>query len=196
LATRVRGYRWTRFVRLTGSQYAANIEIRTIITYSPFSTFATNLRTDPTANLGTTLQYRSFLVLGILYILGAFLFFIGIGAIWNGAKVEPTAPRASTKGLQQGAVHRTIPPLGIPDEIPVAVCDYYGSQKALKDFPLSTEDTYARIQRDNPEDISVFPRLYRESQFKFTRKTRPAGTAAIAEPNAIPISVPPWNLAL
>ena len=43
--------------------------------------------------------------------------------------------------------------LGIHDDIPATVYDYYASQKHLKNFPFSPDDTYSEIQRDDPLDI-------------------------------------------
>jgi hypothetical protein len=43
--------------------------------------------------------------------------------------------------------------IGIPEEIPATVFDYYTAAGIWKNFPLSPDDAYSQILSDNPDDI-------------------------------------------
>jgi len=91
--------------------------------------------------------------MGLLYILGGFLLFIAVGAMWNGAKLRRLRHERQGKEFSRERFIEAFSQLGIPEAIPATVYDYYGSQKSLKDFPFSPDDTYTEILRDAPEDI-------------------------------------------
>jgi hypothetical protein len=50
-------------------------------------------------------------------------------------------------------------PLGVPDAIPATVFDHYTSHGVWKDFPLSPNDTYSKLWKDDPEDIEEDARI-------------------------------------
>jgi hypothetical protein len=43
--------------------------------------------------------------------------------------------------------------IGIPENIPVAVYDYYGSQAAYKGFSFLPHDEYSKVLCDDPDDL-------------------------------------------
>jgi hypothetical protein len=91
--------------------------------------------------------------MGLLYIIGGFLFFIAVGAMWNDSKLRRLRRERQGKDFSRERFIEVFRQLGIPDEIPAAVYDCYGSQKQLKGFPFSADDTYAEILHDDPADI-------------------------------------------
>jgi hypothetical protein len=91
--------------------------------------------------------------MGLLYILGAFLFFIALGAIWNEAKLRRLRRERQGKNFSRDRFIEEFRHLGIPEEIPATIYDYYCSQKPWKDFPFSPDDTYSEILHDDPADI-------------------------------------------
>lgn len=91
--------------------------------------------------------------MGLLYIIGGFLLFIAVGAMWNDTKLRRLRRERQGKDFSREHFIEAFRQIGIPDEIPAAVYDYYGSKKQLKSFPFSADDTYAEILHDDPEDI-------------------------------------------
>jgi hypothetical protein len=91
--------------------------------------------------------------MGLLYIFGGFALFIAAGALWNGVRLRRLRRERSGKGFTRERFIEAFRDLGIPDKIPAAVYDYYVSRKGLDEFPLSPEDTFATIHRDDPYDI-------------------------------------------
>jgi hypothetical protein len=91
--------------------------------------------------------------MGLLFIFGGFLAFIAVGAMWNGAKLRRLRAERQGKNFNRERFVETFRELGIPEIVPTTVYDYYATQKALRDFPFSPDDTYSQILRDDPEDI-------------------------------------------
>ena len=73
--------------------------------------------------------------------------------MWNDSKLRRLRRERQGKDFSRERFIEVFRQLGIPDEIPAAVYDYYGSQKQLKGFPFSADDTYAEILHDDPADI-------------------------------------------
>jgi hypothetical protein len=91
--------------------------------------------------------------MGVLYILGRFLFFIAVGAMWYELRLRRLRHERQGKNFSRKRFVEAFPQLGIPEDIPATVYDYYGSQRPLKDFPFSPHDTYSEILHDDLADI-------------------------------------------
>jgi hypothetical protein len=90
--------------------------------------------------------------MGLLYIAGAFLFLIGVGIIWNAIRVRRLRREREGKDFGREQFIKTFRPLGIPDNVPAMVYDYYASQEAWKGFPFSPDDSYSKVMCADPED--------------------------------------------
>ena len=91
--------------------------------------------------------------MGLLYIFGALILFIVLGMALNQFRLRRLRRARQGDGLSRGKFIVSFRQLGIPDNIPNAVYDYYCSQEAWKNFPFSPNDTYAEVLRQAPEDM-------------------------------------------
>jgi len=57
------------------------------------------------------------------------------------------------KGFTREKFVESFRSIGIPDEIPATVFDYYTSSGIWKNFPLSADDAYSQILGGDPDDI-------------------------------------------
>jgi hypothetical protein len=57
------------------------------------------------------------------------------------------------KGLSREQFLQAFREIGIPENIPAAVYDYYGSQEAYKGFAFLPDDEYSKVLYDDPDDL-------------------------------------------
>ena len=88
-----------------------------------------------------------------LYIFGAFILFIAIWVAVDQFRLRRLRRQRQGKGFSRERFIEAFRPLGIPDNIPATVYDYYGSQKAWKAFPFSPDDRYSEVLHDDPDDL-------------------------------------------
>jgi len=93
--------------------------------------------------------------MGLVYILGAFALFIAGGIVWGELKLRRLRNKRHGDAFGREHFIEAFRRMGVPDHIPAAVYDYYGSQRQLKNFPFSSDDTYSDIWHDDPEDIDA-----------------------------------------
>jgi hypothetical protein len=91
--------------------------------------------------------------MGLLYAFVAFVLFVAIWVFVNQFRLRRLRRRRQANGFSRDQFIEAFRQLGIPDKIPAAVYDYYGSQKAWKDFPLSPDDRYSEVLHDDPDDL-------------------------------------------
>jgi hypothetical protein len=89
-------------------------------------------------------------LLGILALLALF---VTVWVFYSQRKIRRLRRDRLANGISRDQFIETFRKLGISDTFSTKVYDYYGSQKALKDFPFSPDDRYADILHDDPEDI-------------------------------------------
>jgi hypothetical protein len=92
-------------------------------------------------------------MMGLVYIFGVFLLFIGVWVTVNQLKLRRLRRQRQGHGFMRKEFVEGFRSLGISEKIPGTVFDYYTSQSAWKNFPLSPDDTYSRVLCDDPEDI-------------------------------------------
>src|SRR5580704_3191691 len=91
--------------------------------------------------------------MGLLYAFVAFVLFVAIWVFVNQFRLRRLRRRRQANGLSRDEFIEAFRQLGIPDKIPATVYDYYGSQKAWKDFPFSPDDRYSEVLHDDPDDL-------------------------------------------
>jgi hypothetical protein len=91
--------------------------------------------------------------MGLLYAFVAFFFFVVIWVVVNQVQLQRLRRRRQANGSSRNQFIEAFRQLGIPDNIPATVYDYYGSQKAWKDFPFSPDDKYSEVLHDDPDDL-------------------------------------------
>jgi hypothetical protein len=91
--------------------------------------------------------------MGLLYAFVAFFLFVVIWAVVNQFRLRRLRRKRQANGFNRDQSIEAFLQLGIPDNIPATVYDYYGSQKAWKDFPFSPDDRYSEVLHDDPDDL-------------------------------------------
>jgi hypothetical protein len=91
--------------------------------------------------------------MGLLYICAVFAVLVVGWAAVNQFRLRRLRSRRRAVGVNRSEFVDAFRGLGIPDDIPAAVYDYYGSLRAWKDFPFSPDDTYSEVLRDDPDDL-------------------------------------------
>jgi hypothetical protein len=91
--------------------------------------------------------------MGLLYIFGVFLLFIAVWVVIDQLRLRRLRRQRQGGAFSQAQFVEAFRQLGIPDNIPAAVYDYYGSQRAWKDFPFSPDDKYSEVLHDDPWDL-------------------------------------------
>lgn len=83
----------------------------------------------------------------------AILPFVGIFSLISSWKLRRLRREREGKGLTRENFIISFRQIGVPDEIPAAVFDYYTSNGMWKDFPLSPDDAYSEVLWDDPDDL-------------------------------------------
>ena len=91
--------------------------------------------------------------MGLLYIFGAVIFFIAILAIVGRIRLNRIRRERHGKGFSRERFLEAFREIGIPENIPAAVFDFYGSQKAYRGFSFLPDDEYSKVLCDDPDDI-------------------------------------------
>ncbi len=91
--------------------------------------------------------------MGLFYIFGAFILFIVLGMALNQFRLRRLKRARQSDEFSREKFIATFLQLGIPENIPSTVYDFYRSQGAWKNFPFSPDDTYAEVLRQAPEDM-------------------------------------------
>lgn len=81
------------------------------------------------------------------------LLLIIVGVIVAQLRLRGLRHERQGKGFTREKFINAFHELGVPDDIPAAVYDYYTSQKAWKDFPFYPDDAYSEVLHDDPEDL-------------------------------------------
>jgi hypothetical protein len=89
----------------------------------------------------------------LLYGLIGFFFFVAIWVVVNRVRLRILRRQRQANGFGRDQFIEAFRQLGIPDNIPSTVYDYYGSRKAWKDFPFSPDDKYSEVLHDDPDDL-------------------------------------------
>jgi hypothetical protein len=91
--------------------------------------------------------------MGLIYIFGALMLFIVLGMALNQLRLRRLRRERQSNGFSREEFIGAFRQLGIPDNMPTAVYDYYCSLEAWKNFPFSSNDTYPEVLRQAPEDM-------------------------------------------
>jgi hypothetical protein len=91
--------------------------------------------------------------MGLLYAVVGFFFFVLLWAVVRQFRLRRLRRKRRANGFSRDQFIEAFRQLGIPDNIPATVYDYYGSQKAWKDFPFSPDDKYSEVLNDDPDDV-------------------------------------------
>jgi hypothetical protein len=91
-------------------------------------------------------------MIGLLYIFGAFLLFIGVLYL-DQLKLWRLRRERQGHGFTREHFVDAFRPLGVPDAVSATVFDYYTSRGVWKGFPLSPDDAYSQVLYDDPQDI-------------------------------------------
>ena len=91
--------------------------------------------------------------MGLLYTFGAFFLFVLIWVVVRQIRLRRLRRERQANGSRRDQFIETFRQVKIPDNIPATVYDYYGSQKAWKDFPFTPDDRYSEILHDDPDDL-------------------------------------------
>ena len=92
-------------------------------------------------------------MMGLVYIFGAAFLLVAVGVVVHHLKLRRLRLRRQGHGFTREQFIEAFRSLGISEKIPGTVFDYYTSQSAWKNFPLSPDDTYSQVLCDDPEDI-------------------------------------------
>jgi hypothetical protein len=89
-------------------------------------------------------------------LLYAFVAFVILNATWMGIdsfRLRRLRISRQASGYNKERFVAAFRELGIPDNIPETVYQYYGSQRAFRDFPFAPDDKYSEVLHDAPDDI-------------------------------------------
>jgi hypothetical protein len=92
-------------------------------------------------------------MMGLVYIFGAFLLFIGGWVAVDQLRLRWLRRQRQGKSFTREAFIEAFRPLGVPDAIAATVFDYYTSHGVWKGFPFSPDDAYSLVLYDDPDDI-------------------------------------------
>lgn len=92
-------------------------------------------------------------MMGLVYIFGVFLLFIGVWVAIGQLKLRRLRRQRQGHGFTRQQFVDAFRPLGVSDAISATVFDYYTSRGVWKGFPLSPDDTYSQVLYDDPQDI-------------------------------------------
>jgi hypothetical protein len=92
-------------------------------------------------------------MMGLVYIFGVFLLFIGVWVAVDQLKLRRLRRQRQGHGFTREQFVDVFRPLGVPEKIPSNVFDYYASHGVWKSFPYSPDDAYSQVLCDDPDDI-------------------------------------------
>ena len=92
-------------------------------------------------------------MIAFLCILGGILVFIVIGMVVDNLRLGRLRRQRRGGDFGREPFIAAFRQDGIPDNVPAAVYDYYGSRGIWKDFPFSPGDRYSEVLCDDPEDL-------------------------------------------
>jgi hypothetical protein len=81
------------------------------------------------------------------------LIIVGVATVFGYLKLRRLRRMREGKAFTRGYFIESFRSSGVPERIPATVFDYYTSSGALRDFPLSPDDTYSEVLWDDPIDI-------------------------------------------
>jgi hypothetical protein len=91
--------------------------------------------------------------MGLMYIFGALLLLIVIWVTMDQLRLRKLRHQRQGKGFSRERFIKAFRELGIPENIPATVFDYYDSQKRWNAFPFSPDDKYSEVLYDDPDDL-------------------------------------------
>jgi hypothetical protein len=92
-------------------------------------------------------------MMGLVYIFGGFLLFIGMWVAVDQLKLRRLRRQRQGHGFTKEQFVDAFRSLGVSDTISATVFDYYTSRGVWKGFPFSPNDAYSRVLYDDPQDI-------------------------------------------
>jgi hypothetical protein len=92
-------------------------------------------------------------MMGLLYGFIGFVLFVAIWVVVDRIRLQMLRRQRQTNAFSRDQFIETFRQLEIPDIIPSTVYNYYGSQKAWKNFPFSPDDKYSEVLHDDPDDL-------------------------------------------
>ena len=89
----------------------------------------------------------------LIILFGGLIVWVGTWVVVRRLRLRQLRLRRQREGFGRESFIKAFRNDAIPDDIPAAVYEYYGSRKGWKAFPFAPEDEYSTVLYDDQDDI-------------------------------------------